>query len=74
VPKLTSHRITLTAAVFNAADAVVFVAAGADKAATLARRVEGERCEDLYPSQTIQPVRGDLVWLVDRAAAAKLTR
>jgi len=74
VPKLASHRITLTPPVFNAAEAVVFVAAGADKAATLAAVLEGERCEDLYPSQTIQPVRGDLVWLVDRAAAAKLTR
>ena len=74
VPKLTAHRITLTPPVFNAAETVVFVAAGTDKAATLAAVLEGERCVDLYPSQTIQPVRGELVWLVDRAAAAKLTR
>jgi 6-phosphogluconolactonase len=74
VPKLTAHRITLTPPVFNAADAVVFVAAGSDKAAALVAVLEGERCVDLYPSQTIRPVHGELVWLVDRAAAAKLTR
>jgi 6-phosphogluconolactonase len=72
VAKLGSHRITLTPPVLNAADAVVFLVAGGDKAETLAAVLEGPRRPDVYPSQVIRPRAGTLIWLVDRAAAARL--
>jgi 6-phosphogluconolactonase len=58
-------RITLTYPVFAAARAVRFLVAGADKADALARIQAGA---DLPAAR----VRGNVSWLVDAAAAAKL--
>jgi 6-phosphogluconolactonase len=72
VPRLAAHRITLTAPVINYAAVVVFLAAGSDKAAALAKVLEGPLDPDEFPAQRISLVDGDLYWLVDRAAAAEL--
>src|SRR5947209_8180345 len=72
VPKFTTHRLTLTAPVLNAAANVYFLAAGADKTGMLADVVEGKPDPDRLPSQMVRPTSGNLVWLVDRAAAAGL--
>ena len=74
VPKLGAYRITLTPPVLNAAETVIFTVTGADKASALAAILEGERSVDVYPSQIIQPTRGELLWFVDRAAATELTQ
>ena len=70
VEKLQAHRITFTFPVLNAGRAVAFVAAGSDKAAMVARALG---CQDGPPIPAAQ-VRsaGELVWIVDRAAAARL--
>jgi 6-phosphogluconolactonase len=66
-------RITLTAAALSAGRHIRFLAAGADKADTLVAVLEGARDPNRYPSQLIAPVSGgELAWLVDHAAAAKL--
>jgi 6-phosphogluconolactonase len=65
-------RITLTAPAINAARHIRFLVAGADKAAALAQVLEGARDPRRYPSQLVAPTTGDLVWLVDAAAAANL--
>jgi 6-phosphogluconolactonase len=72
VAKLDSHRITLTPPVLNRADTVLFLVTGSDKAETLAAVLEGPSRPDAYPSQAIRPETGALLWLVDRAAAARL--
>jgi 6-phosphogluconolactonase len=72
VATLGTHRITLTPPVLNGADRVAFLVTGSDKAETLAAVLEGPRQPDVYPSQAIAPRAGALVWLVDRAAAARL--
>jgi 6-phosphogluconolactonase len=74
VEKLQTHRITLTAAAINNARHVIFLVAGADKAAALREVLEGQSQPDLYPSQLIHPHKGKLSWLVDEAAASLLTR
>lgn len=66
------YRITLTAPVVNNAACVAFLAAGAGKAEVLKQVLKGEKNLDLYPSQIIQPVKGQLHWFVDEAAAAQL--
>ncbi|OJV16459.1 MAG: 6-phosphogluconolactonase [Dyadobacter sp. 50-39] len=66
------YRITLTAPVVNDAACVAFLAAGAGKAEVLKQVLKGEKNIDLYPSQIIQPVKGQLHWFVDEAAAALL--
>jgi 6-phosphogluconolactonase len=72
VPKLGVHRITLTARAINAAACVLFLAAGKDKAETLKAVLEGPRNPRELPSQLVLPHEGELVWLVDRAAAKLL--
>ncbi len=72
VPKLDSHRITLTYPTANAAAHVAFLVAGAEKAEALAAVLEGPRDVQMYPSQLIAPSGGELYWFVDVAAAAKL--
>jgi len=65
-------RITLTPPVLNGAATVIFLVSGAAKAPALAEVLEGELRPELYPAQVIAPVDGKLLWLVDRAAAARL--
>ncbi|MBI5361816.1 MAG: 6-phosphogluconolactonase [Planctomycetes bacterium] len=72
VEKLGAWRITLTAPVINAAREVVFLVAGADKAGVLKEVLQGPRDPARLPSQLVDPSDGELVWLVDRAAAAEL--
>lgn len=66
------YRITLTAPVVNQAAAVVFLAAGASKATVLKAVLEGDRDIHQFPSQIIQPSKGQLHWFVDEAAATQL--
>lgn len=72
VPKLSTWRITLTASVLNAAATVAFLVAGPDKADALAAVLAGPPNPEEYPSQLVAPTNGDLLWVVDDAAAAKL--
>jgi 6-phosphogluconolactonase len=72
VPKFDSYRVTLTPRVLNAARHITITAAGAEKAAALAAVIDGPRASDTFPAQLIAPQGGELVWLVDAAAAAQL--
>lgn len=68
------HRITLTAPVVNKSAAIVFLAAGSNKSATLKQVVKGTYQPDRYPSQLICPQNGELHWFVDEAAALEVQR
>ncbi|MCF2487417.1 6-phosphogluconolactonase [Dyadobacter sp. CY347] len=72
LPAQEMFRITLTAPIVNNAACVAFLAAGAGKAETLRHVLKGESNVDLYPSQIINPSRGELHWFVDQAAAEML--
>lgn len=72
VPQLDTIRLTLTAPVINNAGLVLFLIAGAGKAARLAEVIDGPPDPDRLPSQLIRPHNGRLIWLVDDAAAAQL--
>jgi 6-phosphogluconolactonase len=72
VTKLSAYRLTVTPRVINAAHLVAVATAGPEKAAALAMALEGPRDPIHCPIQAVAPVRGRLVWLVDRAAAAGL--
>jgi 6-phosphogluconolactonase len=69
VEKLDTVRLTLTFPILNNAANVIFLVAGAEKAATLKEVIEGDRSPEKYPAQTIDPLDGNLVWLVDQPAA-----
>ena len=74
VPKFTTWRITLTPHVINDATHVVITCGGAAKADSLAGVLEGPPAVETYPVQLVNPVDGELHWLIDEPAAAKLTR
>ncbi|HYA98903.1 MAG TPA: 6-phosphogluconolactonase [Ktedonobacteraceae bacterium] len=67
-------RVTLTPVILNAARNVAFLVKGSDKAEMLAKVLEGPYQPIVLPSQIIKPTNGDLRWLVDAAAAARLRR
>ena len=67
-----SRRVTLTWPAINAARDVFFMIDGADKADPLGRVLEGPYNPETLPSQLIQPGNGRLLFLLDRAAAARL--
>ncbi len=73
VPKFSADRLTLTAPILNRGATILFLVAGADKAPVLQEVLEGPPDPERLPSQLIRPVAGRLVWLVDQAAAARLT-
>ncbi len=72
VAEVGMWRITLTPVVLNAAAEVVFLVAGADKAAMLHRVLDGPVRPDALPAQVVAPHDGRLRWLVDTDAAARL--
>jgi len=72
VEKLGVWRITLTPVAINAAATVVFLVSGESKAATLHAVLKGPLQPDKYPAQLVHPANGDLIWMVDAAAAARL--
>jgi 6-phosphogluconolactonase len=66
------HRVTLTAPLINQAVVVAFLVAGGAKADILRDVLRGPREPARLPAQLIQPQNGDLLWLVDLAAAGRL--
>lgn len=72
VEVMGTWRVTFTAPLINAARHVVFLVEGAGKAEMLWRVIEGPFEPDVLPAQLIQPRPGQLDWLVDAAAAAKV--
>lgn len=66
------YRITLTAPLINQARVICFLAFGSSKARALYEVLEGERNPQEYPAQLIQPDKGELLWYVDKSAAALL--
>jgi 6-phosphogluconolactonase len=67
-PKPPPDRLTLTLPVINAARAVLFMVQGAAKRDALARV---RRRDPALPASYVQPVDGELRFIVDRAAAGQ---
>jgi 6-phosphogluconolactonase len=74
VEKFRAYRITMTVPVLNHADHVSFLVSGEEKAGILKQVLEGEKDPKRFPSQLIEPTHGKLVWIVDEAAATRLTK
>lgn len=63
-----ANRVSLTPKVFNQAREIWFLVTGAGKAETLRNVIKGDGNLELYPARRIQPVNGNLIWMVDEAA------
>jgi 6-phosphogluconolactonase len=65
-------RLTLTPVVINAARQVAFLVSGAGKAEAVQRVLAGPYQPLVLPAQVIRPHSGELHWLLDAPAAARL--
>jgi 6-phosphogluconolactonase len=66
------NRITLTLPALNNADQILFLVTGASKAPVLSE-ILGERGKKKgFPAGLIRPANGNVTWLIDHEAAAKL--
>jgi 6-phosphogluconolactonase len=50
---------------------ILFLVSGAEKAQIVKEILEGPK---KYPAQFVQPTNGELIWMLDRDAAAGLNR
>jgi len=74
VKVVSMWRITLTPVVINAAKHVIYLVSGAEKAERLCDVLEKPIQPKVLPAQIIKPVHGQLLWLVDDAAAGCLMK
>ncbi|HEX2644556.1 MAG TPA: 6-phosphogluconolactonase [Thermoanaerobaculia bacterium] len=74
VEKMDTFRITLTVPVLDNAARVLFLVSGEEKSAAVRNVLEGERNPDLYPGQLLRLKDGEVIWLLDRDAASRLSR
>jgi 6-phosphogluconolactonase len=63
----------VTFPVLNKASEVMFLASGPDKAGMVQQVLEGKNTPP-YPAQQVLPKEGKLLWMLDEAAAANLSR
>jgi 6-phosphogluconolactonase len=73
IEKFQAHRLTMTIPVLINAEFIIFLVSGEEKAEMLKRVLEGERNVTPLPAQLIQPKQGKLLWIVDKAAASRLS-
>jgi 6-phosphogluconolactonase len=69
-----AERISLTPNVFNSARLILFLVAGEEKAEALAASRQGRSDPSRWPAQRIHPRDGNVLWLIDTAAASLLSR
>jgi 6-phosphogluconolactonase len=67
-----SRRLTLTFPVINSARRVILLVCGEGKAGMVAEILEGLRMPTALPAQRVDPHLGELLWLLDEAAAGEL--
>lgn len=71
-PAENRWRVTFTTVPINQAREVLFLVTGGAKARTLREVLSPPGTSIRFPAQLVNPVRGQLRWLVDEAAAAEL--
>jgi 6-phosphogluconolactonase len=64
-------RVTLTKTIANKSACVLFLTTGKAKAPALQQVLHGDSNITLYPAQVIQPEKGELHWIIDKAAAGE---
>ena len=69
VEKFHTYRITMTLPLLNNSASVVFLVSGAEKAEIVKEVLEGE---NKYPAQAVKPTQGELIWMLDKEAAARI--
>jgi 6-phosphogluconolactonase len=66
VEQLKTYRITMTLPLINNAASVLFLVSGSEKAEIVRKVLQGPK---RYPAQEVNPVSGELLWMLDKDAA-----
>jgi 6-phosphogluconolactonase len=74
IHQVSMWRVTLTAAVINAAEEVVFQVSADAKSSIVRKVLQGPNRPHELPAQLIAPIAGRALWLLDAPAAADLER
>ncbi|WP_276167200.1 6-phosphogluconolactonase [Zobellia alginiliquefaciens] len=72
-PESGQKRITITGNVINQSKTVAFLVTGASKEEKVGEIINSEGAYNRYPANLVAPASGDLLWFLDKAAAAKIT-
>ncbi len=67
-----SWRISFTLPLINNASSLIFLATGKEKAAVLSTILTKKKKKALLPAQMVKPVNGNVSWMLDEEAAAKI--
>ena len=67
-------RITITGRVINNASNVVFIAAGKNKSKVVGEIINQKGNYKDYPASFINPIDGELYWLLDEDSASQISR
>ncbi len=73
VAEVGMWRLSLTPVVLNLAREAMFLVAGEAKASMLRQVLEGPYAPAERPAQIVRPTPGEVIWLVDAAAAEELS-
>ncbi|MBU2976339.1 MULTISPECIES: 6-phosphogluconolactonase [unclassified Zobellia] len=72
-PDSGQKRVTITGNVINHSKTVAFLVTGASKEEKVGEIINKEGSYTAYPANLVAPTTGDLLWFLDKAAAAKIT-
>ena len=72
VEKLSAYRITMTFPVINHSRRIVVLCEGESKAGIVKEIFRDDLPPLRHPIQRVQPLQGELIWLLDAASASKL--
>jgi len=68
------HRVTMTAPVMNNSARIMFLISGENKAAAVKRVLEETDDPKRVPAHLVAPKDGVVIWMMDKAAASKLSK
>jgi len=71
-PDSGQKRITITGNVINHSKTVAFLVTGATKEEKVGEIINCDGACETYPANLVAPTSGDLLWFLDKAAAAKI--
>jgi 6-phosphogluconolactonase len=71
-PESGQVRITLTGRLINASRKILFLVTGSDKSQVLYNILYQKGEWDKYPASYVRPSDGEIIWILDRKAAARI--
>ncbi len=71
-PKTGQVRITLTGRIINASKKILFLVTGSEKSKVIYDIIYQKGDWDKYPASFVKPIHGEVIWILDKKAAARI--